>query len=64
MHGKRGGQAIARHASHHLRSISPMGVRASIIARERWKAREAYERGRSRGVPLPVSPRPTYFLYL
>ena len=38
MHGKRGGQAMARHATLKLREISAAGVRASLIARKRRKA--------------------------
>jgi hypothetical protein len=41
MHGKRGGQLMARHALYKLREISPKGVRASVVARERREAREA-----------------------
>ena len=37
MHGKRGGQTMAQHPPHHLRAISPLGVRASLITRERRK---------------------------
>jgi hypothetical protein len=37
MHGKRGGQVIARHGFLHLRAISPLSVRASLIARRRRK---------------------------
>jgi hypothetical protein len=33
MHGKRGGQNLARHALHHLRAISSAGACASVIAR-------------------------------
>src|SRR5262245_45185496 len=46
MFGKRGGQVMARHALHHLRAIAPLGARASVIARGRRKAREAFERDR------------------
>jgi hypothetical protein len=47
MHGKRGGQAMARHGLHRLREISPLRARASVIARERRKARGAFERDRA-----------------
>jgi hypothetical protein len=63
MHGKRGGQAMARRGLHKLREISPAGVRASLIARDRRKAREAFERDRARGGPvLPPPRRPRSFL--
>jgi hypothetical protein len=38
LHGRRGGLVMSQHASHHLRAISSLGVRASLIARERRKA--------------------------
>ncbi len=63
MHGKRGGQVMARHALYKLREISPVGTRASVIARRQWKAREAFERDRARGGPvLPPPQRPRSFL--
>ncbi len=40
-------------ALHHLRAISPLGARASVIARNRRKAREAFEQDRARGAALP-----------
>jgi hypothetical protein len=40
MHGKRGGQSMARHGLYKLREISPAGVRASLIARDRRKAEQ------------------------
>jgi hypothetical protein len=49
MHGKRGGLVMARHELYKLREISPKGARASVIARDRRKAREAFERDRVRG---------------
>jgi hypothetical protein len=42
MFGKRGGQVMAQHALHHLRAIAPLGARASVIARDREKARDAF----------------------
>jgi hypothetical protein len=57
MHGKRGGQAMARHALYKLREISPFGVRASVIARDRRKAREAFEREQRPGSPEAIVSR-------
>ncbi len=64
MHGKRGGNVMRNHAPHHLREISPLGARASVIARERRKARGAFDRNRALGAPLPTPPRPQSFLAL
>jgi hypothetical protein len=44
MHGKRGGQVIARHALYKLRELSPKGARASVVARGRRKARKRSSR--------------------
>src|SRR5574342_671635 len=44
MRGKRGGPTMTRHSRHAPRKVPPRGLRASVIARERPKAREAFER--------------------
>lgn len=42
--GLAGGRTIAAHALEHLRRISPLGVRARLIAAERRRAQEQWER--------------------
>jgi hypothetical protein len=46
----RGGRAMALHGPHILKAISPAGARTSAIARDRRKAREAFEQDCARGV--------------
>ena len=46
---KRGGQALARHGLAHLRRISPLGVRARLIAAERKQARRLWEQEHGQG---------------
>ena len=43
MRGRRFGLVNARHGLEHLRRISPLGVRARLIAAERRKARAQWE---------------------
>jgi len=40
MHGKRGGQVMARQARHHLRAIAPLGSQAAAVKRQEKKARQ------------------------
>jgi hypothetical protein len=46
MLASRGGRVMKDHGLSTLRAISPAGVRASVIARERRKARERWESSR------------------
>lgn len=62
MLARHGGLTMRRHALHHLRAISPAGVRASVIARHQRKAAGAFERSWAHEVRLPLPSRPMSFL--
>lgn len=62
MQARHGGLTMLSHARHHLREISPAGVRASVSARSGRKAAVAFERNKARELPLPLPSRPKSFL--